>query len=268
LNGLSSDLDALDQSITNQTLAQDQKRLETVRTGVAKFEALLKTFSETPPQVLVSPLQPAYENTQGQALSLATFYAPGVLALILQHIAVTLGALSLVRERLLGAIELFRVAPVSTRQVLLGKYLAYALFIGILGGVLAVAMSWMQVPFRGETATFIAILVLLVIASLGIGFLISTMSKSDTQAVQLSMLVLLMSIFFSGFFLPLENFILPVRILGYLMPITSSIQALQDVMLRGVPPPLLLWLVLGGLAIVTFLLANVLAARQLRFAAG
>ena len=129
-------------------------------------------------------------------------------------------------------------------------------------------MSWMQVPFRGETATFIAILVLLVIASLGIGFLISTMSKSDTQAVQLSMLVLLMSIFFSGFFLPLENFILPVRILGYLMPITSSIQALQDVMLRGVPPPLLLWLVLGGLAIVTFLLANVLAARQSAFRCG
>lgn len=268
LSALANDLDALDKSITDRTLGQQQSRLEAVRTGAARFETLLKTFGEMPPQVLVSPLQPTYENTQGQALSLATFYAPGVLALILQHIAVTLGALSLVRERLLGAIELFRVAPTSPRQILLGKYLAYALVIGILGGVLAVAMSWMQVPFRGETSMFVAIVALLVVASLGLGFLISTISKSDTQAVQLSMLLLLLSIFFSGFFLPLDNFILPVRMLGYLMPITPTIQALQDVMLRGVPPPFLLWVVLSGLAVVTFLLANVLAARQLRFAAG
>jgi ABC-2 type transport system permease protein len=265
LNALSSDLDALDQAITNQTLAQEAKRLQAVRDGVAEFETLLKNFSEMPPQVIVSPLQPAYENAQGQALSLATFYAPGVLALILQHIAVTLGALSLVRERLLGAIELFRVAPVSTRQVLLGKYLAYALFIGILGGVLAIAMSWMQVPFRGEVQALVAIIALLVIASLGIGFLISTISKSDTQAVQLSMLVLLLSIFFSGFFLPLENFWLPVRTLGYMMPITPGILALQDVMLRGVMPSFSLWLLLGGGALGTFLLVNLFAARQLRF---
>lgn len=266
LTALSSDLDALDQAITNQTLAQEQNHLKAARDRVAEFETLLKSFSEMPPQVIVSPLQPAYENAQGQALTLATFYAPGVLALILQHIAVTLGALSLVRERLLGAIELFRVAPVSTRQVLLGKYLAYVLFIGVLGGVLALAMLLMQVPFRGEIPALVAILALLVIASLGIGFLISTISKSDTQAVQLSMLVLLLSIFFSGFFLPLENFWLPVRTLGYMMPITPGILALQDVMLRGVMPSQWLWWLLGGGALVTFLLVNLFAARQLRFA--
>jgi ABC-2 type transport system permease protein len=266
LNALASDLDGLDRAITNQTVTQEANRIQAIRDRVAEFETLLKKFGEMPAQVLVAPLYPSYNNAQGQALTLATFYAPAVLALILQHIAVTLGALSLVRERLLGAVELFRVAPVSTRQVLLGKYLAYALFIGILGAVLAVAMSWMQVPFRGEVGLFVAILALLVIASLGIGFLISTISKSDTQAVQLSMLMLLFSIFFSGFFLPLENFWLPIRAMGYAMPITPSILALQDVMLRGVMPSLFLWLLLGGSALLTFIVVNLFAARQLRFA--
>jgi ABC-2 type transport system permease protein len=105
-----------------------------------------------------------------------------------------------------------------------------------------------------------------VLGSLGIGFLISTLSQSDTQAVQLSMLMLLLSIFFSGFFLPLENFLAPVRALGYMMPITASIQALQDVMLRGVMPAVWLWLILAAIAVVTFLLVNLFAARQLRFA--
>jgi ABC-2 type transport system permease protein len=266
LNTLATDLDALDAAIANETLAQEETRIQEVRTRVAAFETLFKRFSRMPAQVIVSPLHPAYSNEQGQALSLATFYAPGVLALILQHIAVTLGALSLVRERLLGAVELFRVAPLSARRVLLGKYLAYAVFLGILGTLLAVAMTWMQVPFRGSGGAFAGILALLVIASLGIGFLISTISKSDTQAVQLSMLMLLFSIFFSGFFLPLDSFWLPVRTLGYAMPITPGILALQDVMLRGAPPALWLWLLLGGSALVTFLLVNLFAARQLRFA--
>jgi ABC-2 type transport system permease protein len=266
LTALASDLDAMDASIANHTFAQEQTRLTSVRDRVARFETLLDNFSRMPATVLVSPLVPTYENAQGQALTLATFYAPAVLALILQHIAVTLGALSLVRERLLGAVELFDVAPVSSRQVLLGKYLAYVLFIGILGVVLTVAMSWMQVPFRGDAGAFIGILALLVIASLGIGFLISTVSKSDTQAVQLSMLMLLLSIFFSGFFLPLENFWLPVRALGYAMPITPGILALQDVMLRGTIPAWWLWLLLGGATLVTFLIVNLFAARQLRFA--
>lgn len=262
---LSGNLDALDSAITNKTFAQETNRLASVRTQVGQLETLLKTFSEMSPQVIVAPLQPAYENAQGQALTLATFYAPGVLALILQHIAVTLGALSLVRERLLGSVELFRVTPVSSRQIIFGKYMAYILFVGILGGVLTVAMSWMQVPFRGDVGAFIGILALLIIASLGVGFLISTISKSDTQAVQLSMLMLLLSIFFSGFFLPLENFWLPVRAISYALPITPAILALQDVMLRGISPAPWLWALLGGSALLTFLLVNLFAARQLRF---
>src|SRR5262249_22300405 len=132
-----------------------------------------------------------YYNIQGHALDFMTFYAPGVLALIVQHIAVTLAALSLVRERLLGAMELFRVAPVSLRQVLIGKYLGYTLFIAIITAALMCLLVFtpLAVPFLGSVLLFVGLAALFALASLGIGFVISAWSSSDSQAVQLSMLV-------------------------------------------------------------------------------
>lgn len=268
LTALAKELDTLDQAISNHTLSQESTHIDAARASMTKLQTLLETFSRTPPQVIVSPLQPQYKNESGQALSLTIFYTPAVLALILQHIAVTLGALSLVRERLLGAIEMFRVAPVSTRQILLGKYLAYTLFLAIIAGLLTFGMTVIQVPLRGNMGSFIGLLALLILASLGIGLLISILSKSETQAVQLSMLMLLLSIFFGGFFLPLENFWAPIRIISYLLPLTHGILGLQDIMLRGIEPTLWVWLALGGIALVSFLLVNLFAGRQLRFAQG
>jgi ABC-2 type transport system permease protein len=60
------------------------------------------------------------------------FYAPSVLALILQHISVTLGALSIVREQARGTLEMFRITPTSIFSIILGKYLGYILFLGIM----------------------------------------------------------------------------------------------------------------------------------------
>ncbi len=241
---------------TVQLKALDQVQREAAQRGVQ---------NTIPPEVLVSPVRPEYYNVRGQALSFMIFYAPGVLALILQHIAVTLGSLSLVRERLLGAIELFRVAPVSLNQVLLGKYLGYTLFIGIIAAALVALLVFtpLAVPFLGSVALFAGLAALFTVASLGIGFLISAWSSSDSQAVQLSMLVLLLSIFFSGFFLPLENFAPGVRGVGYAVPLTHAIQGFQAIMLRGDPPNDFNWLLLGIIATVTFVATAGLA--QWRF---
>jgi ABC-2 type transport system permease protein len=220
-----------------------------------------------PPQVLVSPVQQTYDNLRGKSLDFMSFYAPSVLALILQHIAVTLGALSLVRERLLGALELFRVAPVSTLQVLLGKYLGYLLFIAVITAALVGLMIWpmaLGVPFLGDALLFAGITALFTVASLGIGFLISVYSTTDSQAVQLSMLVLLLSIFFSGFFLPLENFRVPINYVGYALPLTHGITAFQAIMLRGTAPSDQTWVLLGSIALVTFIIVTSISQWQFR----
>jgi ABC-2 type transport system permease protein len=80
-----------------------------------------------------------------------------------------------------------------------------------------------------------------------VGFLISLISQTDTQAVQYSMLLLLASIFFSGFFLDLRLMWEPMKILAWSLPATYGIQMLQNVMLRGAAAPILL---LQGLALI------------------
>jgi ABC-2 type transport system permease protein len=242
---------------TVQTQAVQQMQAELKNRGVE---------SNVPIDVLVTPVKPTYYNVQGNALDFMTFYAPGVLALILQHIAVTLASLSLVRERLLGAMELFRVAPVSLAQVLLGKYLGYTLFIGIITVALVSLLVFtpLAVPFLGSVALFVGLALLFTLASLGIGFVISGWSSSDSQAVQLSMLVLLMSIFFSGFFLPLENFWAPIQAIGYALPLTHAIDGFQNVMLRGRAPSDFSWLMLMIIAALTFVGSLLLARWRFR----
>ena len=104
----------------------------------------------------------------------------------------------------------------------------------------------------GAVAWLVASLLLLIFASLGYGFAISATSGTDSQAVQASMLVLLASMFFSGFVFPLMQILIPVRYIGYLLPVTYGIISLQNVMLKGVPPPWIFLVALGVMGVVLF----------------
>jgi ABC-2 type transport system permease protein len=70
-------------------------------------------------------------------------------------------------------------------------------------------------------------------ASLGLGLLVAAVSDSEPQAVQLSLLVLLASVFFSGFVLPISEFTEPVAVAAHAIPVTNGIGLIQDIMLRG-----------------------------------
>lgn len=187
-----------------------------------------------PPSVVAAPTRAQLINEAPSQPGVVAYFAPAVLALILQHLAVTLVALSLVRERTSGVIELFRISPVSTTEVLVGKVLAF----GLLGGAIAamtmgLVVAGFAVPILGDPAVVAGTVALLLVASLGLGLLIATVSDSERQAVQLSLLVLLASVFFSGFVLSIDEFNAPVRAVAYLLPVTHGIRLLQDVMLRG-----------------------------------
>lgn len=189
---------------------------------------------QIPAEVIASPLRLEARNMAAARPSFMSFFAPAVLALVLQHLAITLTALSMIRERTSGAMDLFRVSPVHALELLLGKYLAYGvLTLVIAAGLVALLAGAMGVPFVGERLAFARLVLLLSFASLGLGLLISLVSDSERQAVQLAMLALLAAMFFSGFVLPVEEFRDPVRWLAYLMPVTYGIALFQDEMLRG-----------------------------------
>lgn len=262
INALRADLDTLEAALDSGDVARSRAQVTNARQRIERVEALLTTLRAIPAEVVVSPLAQEYRNLSGTSYDLMTFYAPGVLALLVQHVAVTLGALALVRERLLGAVEVFRVAPIGLTQVLSGKVLCYTIFIGVMAALLLGLMNLLGVPILGDPWLLIGLILLLTLASLGIGLLISALSRTESQAVQLSMFVLLMSVFFSGFFLPLQNFWAPVRAVGYGLPLTHGIDSLLRLMLRGTPPSTFSWIGLGAIAAVTLLITPLLERRE------
>jgi ABC-2 type transport system permease protein len=209
-----------------------------------------------PPDVIAAPTKAEIRNIAPTTPNVIAYFAPAVLALILQHLAVTLVAMSLVKERTSGLIEIFRIAPVSAAEVLTGKLLAFGLIgaaiAGLTVGLLVLGLGVPMIAHVGIVALAIGLLLL---ASIGLGLLIAVVSDSERQAVQLSLLVLLASVFFSGFVLPITEFTQPVRAVAYTLPVTHGIRLLQDLMLRGSTTHAWEFLALIIIAMVTLVLA-------------
>jgi ABC-2 type transport system permease protein len=89
------------------------------------------------------------------------------------------------------------------------------------------------VPMLGAPAAIALVIGMLLVASLGLGLLISVVSDSERQAVQLSLLTLLASMFFSGFVLRISEFQPAIQVAAYLLPVTHGIALLQELMLSG-----------------------------------
>ena len=219
------------------------------------MDDFLTEFSGLDSRVLARPFAGTIEQLSPVTFGPIDFYVPGVISLLLQHIAITLAALSIVRERVGGAIELFRAAPVTSFQTLLGKTISFMIFGGLLAAVLTIlVILLLHVPMLGSWVWYAVVILALLYTSLGMGFAISSISETDSQAVQYSMIVLLASIFFSGFFIALHNLLTGVHIVSWLLPATYGTAMLQDVMLRGRPPEalLLVGLILFGVLLYTF----------------
>ena len=245
---------------------------EIITRAVAEGQAYLlqhgeDEVSQIPPEVIAKPTTVAVANLAPSTPSVVEFAAPAALALMLQHMAVTLTALSFVRERHSGALELFRVSPVTSFELVLGKYLGLGLvstIIAVISGVLLVGV--LGVPLLGNVWLVVAVIALLVVSSLGIGLIISVVSDSERQAVQLALLLLLASVFFSGFVLPVQEFRQGVQLAAYALPVTHGIRLLQDLMLRGDTAALLQLGLLTLQAVAFFMLTVVLLRRTLRSA--
>ncbi len=210
-------------------LMQTRRNLEGLRNAII-------TYTAVPPEVVIAPLAVETQLVARFEPDFITFFAPAIVALLLQHVAVSLGALALVRERLAGTFDLYVVAPISNVYLLLGKYLAYVGFTIMIAFILlAVLLAGLGVPLFGSPWRLVLTLVLLALASVGLGFTLSLLATSERQAVQFSMLSLLGIVFFSGFALPLDALRQPALSISYMMPATYGVVLLQDVMLRGLP---------------------------------
>lgn len=245
-------------------LTQGQETVTSIETSLDKVDGLLQKFEGMDAAVMVTPFVSETLSITQVQIEPMHFYVPGVIALLLQHLAITLAGLSIIREKLGGAMELFRAAPVSAFEMLSGKYASYLLLVGGLAAVLTgLVVLGLGMPQLGSWWSYGLVVLALLLASLGIGFNISLSARSDSQAIQYGMLTLLASIFFSGFFLALYRLSPLVRWVSWLLPATYGTVMLQDVMLRGEAPPALPFVALYGFAAVLLLVAWFRLGRQM-----
>lgn len=268
--GLTGDPAALEDSLRTaadqlRTLSQSDplQQLDEVAENLDRGQEALDQLQRADPEVLVRPFRADVVSDTPVRVTLDRFYAPGLLALMLQHVAITFVALGLVRERREGTADMLRVAPVSTGQRVAGTSLAHLLLGGaVAAGLTVLVMLVFGVPPPASWAAFVGLVALTLLASIGYGFLVGAAARSDSQAVQLSMLMLLVAIFFSGLFLPLERINPPVRWLSWALPTTHAFQGLQDLMLLGRQVPRFTWIGLSLMAIVSLGLARVAVPRR------
>ncbi|HEY3427851.1 MAG TPA: ABC transporter permease, partial [Acidimicrobiia bacterium] len=232
------------EGLEGSTSEERATELEALQTDLDELETVLEEFQAMEPAVLVSPFRGAANNYRDLDVVDMHYYIPGVVSLLVQHLTLTFAALSLVKERTQGAIELFRVSPLSGGEALAGKYLAN-IVIGLLVGAALTAAAVFAFDFypAGSWLWYGLSVLLVVLAAQGMGFILSALAKTESQAVQYAMITLLVSIFFCGFFISIDRLLPTVRPVSFLLPATYGIRALQQVSFWGRAPS---WELIGG----------------------
>jgi len=265
LDSLIQGLNSTADPATEQEMAQQEQDATEIEQNISDLNAKLSDFSKMDPNVITSPFDVKAESVTGIDLELTDFFTPAVIVLLLQHLFVTFAAMSIVQERRAGTMELFKTSPISAFEILFGKTLSFFLF----GIVIAATLTMLVVfvlgaPMLGSWVDYAIAIILLLLTSLAVGFFISLVSENDTQAVQFSMLLLLASIFFSGFFLDLRLMWEPMKAFSYLLPATYGIDILHDVMLRGLPLPMVYVAGLALIGIIMYLADGIILRRMMK----
>ena len=159
---------------------------------------------------------------------------PGLLAIILSMTMVLITAVAIVRETERGTMEALIATPVRPLEVLLGKIMPYVLVGYVQTGVFLLAGRFIfSVPFLGSPLAFFLGFNLYIVTNLALGFLISTLARSQMQAMQLSYFTILPTILLSGFMFPFAGMPGWARAIGTALPATHFLRLTRKVMLKG-----------------------------------
>lgn len=164
----------------------------------------------------------------------ANFFLPGLTAVLLLFVTTFLTAFSIVREKERGTLEQLFVTPVRPLGLLLGKIVPYFIIAFVeLCAILFLMRTAFQVPIHGSVPLLLLLSLPYLFVSLSLGMLISTRANSQAEALQMAMLIMLPSIFFSGYVFPREPMPLPFYILSFFVPATYFVNIARGVILRG-----------------------------------
>lgn len=165
----------------------------------------------------------------------SNYMVPGVVALVLMIISMTLTSLGIVKEKEIGTLEQLLVTPIKPHELILGKLLPFTL-IGFtdVTVVLFIARFWFKVPMAGNLFLLFGLSGLFILTTLGLGLFISTIAKSQQQAMLIAQFFFFLPFtFLSGFTFPIANMPVVIRWLTYLIPLRYFLEIVRGIFLKG-----------------------------------
>lgn len=192
----------------------------------------------------------------------AYFMVPGVIGMILFAITAILTATAVVRERERGTIEQLIVTPIRSWELVLGKILPYtilALFDTI--EVLLIGHYWFNVPIRSPMLLIMVVSALFLLSGLGIGLFASTIANTQQEAMLSVWMILLPSLFISGFFFPLDAMPSFLKVISYAIPLRYYLSIIRVLLLKGVG----LEMIVNDVIALTLFGIFIMTAAALRF---
>ncbi len=181
-------------------------------------------------------VQPEVRIWYNPALKSRNFLLPGILALLLMTTTMMLTSLAIVKEKEIGTLEQLLVTPMKPYQMIVGKLTPYTI-IALVNALLVLAgvVFWFGVPVRGSVLLLLSLCLVFLIATLGLGLFVSTISRTQQQAMMTAMFFVMMPMnFLSGFIFPIDNMPHWVQIITYAIPLRYFFIIIRGIFLRGV----------------------------------
>lgn len=224
------------------------KQVEAKKSGMNKTGAI---GISAKPFVLYNP-----------TLESSKFNIPGVIGLILQNITVILTSFAMVREREKGTIEQLIMTPVSSFELITGKLIPY-IVIGFFDLIMVLLLGNLifGMTVQGSLSLLIFLGTMFLICALAMGMLISTVAKTQLQAMQASIALLLPSVLLSGFMFPRESMPKIIYYISNIFPITYFLDILRGIIVKGVGVEYLI----SSIASLFILILIIVAVTMLKF---
>ena len=187
-------------------------------------------------QVKAVRVDPAVRVLYNPTLASRNFMVPGVLAMILMIITTILTSLAIVKEKELGTLEQLIVTPITPRQLIIGKLAPFVMIsLVIITVVLLASLLLFGIAVRGSLLVLYALSLLFMLSSLGIGLFVSTVARTQQQAMMIAMFFFMMPmIILSGFVFPIESMPPAIQAVTYIFPLRYYFVIIRGLFLKGV----------------------------------
>jgi ABC-2 type transport system permease protein len=221
---------------SDPALAQTaQLAAETIGQAISQ-EILIQQLSRSGFPIEISlPIDTRLRFLYNPDMRRMNFMVPGLIAVILQVQTLLLTAFAIVREREQGTLEQLIVTPIKDWELMLGKILPFVA-VALLNILMALGISYLlfRVPIAGSITLLLGLSLIFLLGSLGFGILISTVARTQIQAMYLATFLMIPAFILSGFLVPRDNMPWLAYYAGYLMPVTYFLEIVRGIILKGV----------------------------------